>query len=337
MDRNFRRLLDTLAVIPADGKMLSTPQILERLQARGHSMDIRTLQRDLEALEKEFALERDARTTPYGWRWPKRAVRMSLPEMDWSEALSFHLLQKYLQDLLPASVLDHLAPHFRQAEEKLKRQFADAPLKHWPDKVRVVPPGQPMCSPKLSRAVRETMTEALLTGRQAEIQYRRKDDPGPQTWRIHPLGLVQYGRVFYLAVCLFDYEDVRMIALHRIERARLLDDKVRTPSDFSLDRWLNEGAMGFGGDGAIRLVAEFHDKAGHHLVESPLSSDQTVTPLDAGGKSVRVTATVQDTEQLRWWLLGFGGAVEVLEPASLRRSIAKRLRSASARYGKRSS
>jgi predicted DNA-binding transcriptional regulator YafY len=336
MDRNFRRLLDTLAVIPADGK-LSTPQILQRLRARGHNLDIRTLQRDLEDLEREFGLERDARSTPHGWRSPKRAVRISLPEMDWSEALSFHLLQKYLQDLLPASVLEHLAPHFRQADEKLKRQFADAPLKHWPDKVRVVPPGQPMRSPKVSRAVRETVTEALLTGRQAEIQYQRQDDPGPQTWRIHPLGLVQHGRIFYLAVCVFDYEDVRMLALHRIERARLLDDKVRTPSNFSLDRWLKEGAMGFGGNGAIRMVAEFHDKAGLHLAESPLSDDQTVTPLDAEGKSLRVTATVQDTEQLRWWLLGFGGAVEVLKPVSLRSDIAKRLRSAIERYGKKPS
>ncbi len=31
-----------------------------------------------------------------------------------------------------------------------------------------------------------------------------------------------------------------------------------------------------------------------------------------------VESTVLDTAQLRWWLLGFGGRVEVLEPEFLR-------------------
>ena len=33
---------------------------------------------------------------------------------------------------------------------------------------------------------------------------------------------------------------------------------------------------------------------------------------------VRLQATVADTAQLRWWLMGFGGGVEVIKPVSLR-------------------
>jgi predicted DNA-binding transcriptional regulator YafY len=36
---------------------------------------------------------------------------------------------------------------------------------------------------------------------------------------------------------------------------------------------------------------------------------------------VRVTATVANTPQLEWWLLGFGDAVEVVRPAVLRNRI----------------
>jgi predicted DNA-binding transcriptional regulator YafY len=32
----------------------------------------------------------------------------------------------------------------------------------------------------------------------------------------------------------------------------------------------------------------------------------------------RLMATVKDTQELRWWLLGFGEGVEIIEPASLR-------------------
>ena len=334
MDLNFRRLLDTLAAIPANRKA-STSEIHDRLKARGHNVTPRTLQRDLDALASEFAVERDDAAKPYGWRWPKEIPRISLPEMDWPVALSFYLLRRYFAERLPASVLEHLAPHFSEAEAKLRRQFPDIPLKRWPEKVRGAPAGQPLRSPRVLRSVRDTVTEALLTERQLAIRYRRPRDTQPQDWRIHPLGLVQRGRVFYLAVRLFDYQDVRMIVMHRIERATMLADPVQAPQGFSLDRWLDEGAMGFGDGGRLRLVAEFHQGAGRHLLESPLSDDQETTPLEPDAESLRVSATVRDTEQLRWWLLGFGGKVEVIAPAALRRDIASRLRAAAKRYSKR--
>ena len=43
-----------------------------------------------------------------------------------------------------------------------------------------------------------------------------------------------------------------------------------------------------------------------HLLESPLSKDQIVMDLD---DEYEITATVVDTEQLNWWLRGFGDAV----------------------------
>src|SRR3546814_10956944 len=83
--------------------------------------------------------------------------------------------------------------------------------------------------------------------------------------------------------------------------------------------------------GAIRLLARFEWAAAEHLRESPLSQDQTWQP-DESGEAVTVTATVQDDEQLRWWLLAFGGYVEVLEPKKLRREIAASLAAGLAHY-----
>ena len=255
--------------------------------------------------------------------------------MDWSVALSFHLLREHLEGLLPASVLEHLEPYFAEADRKLRDRFRDIPLKRWPEKVRVALPGQPLRSPKVLHAVRDTVTEALLSERQLKIRYRRPHDTEAQEWRLHPLGLVQRGRVFYLAVRLFDYKEVNTIVMHRIERAEKLPDPVRAPKGFTLDRWLEEGAMDFGDGGSLRLVAEFHDGAGRHLLESPLSDDQKTRPLAAKPDSLRVSVTVRDTEQLRWWLLGFGGKVEVIAPAALRRDIASRLRAAASRYARK--
>ena len=43
MDQNFRRLIDTLAVIPANRKA-SSSEILERLRGRRHEVTSRTLE-----------------------------------------------------------------------------------------------------------------------------------------------------------------------------------------------------------------------------------------------------------------------------------------------------
>jgi predicted DNA-binding transcriptional regulator YafY len=43
-----------------------------------------------------------------------------------------------------------------------------------------------------------------------------------------------------------------------------------------------------------------------------------------------VTATVQDTVQLDWWLLGFGSAVLVLEPPALAVRVAEATQSMAA-------
>jgi len=45
-----------------------------------------------------------------------------------------------------------------------------------------------------------------------------------------------------------------------------------------------------------------------------------------------LTATVEDDQTLRWWLLGFGSRVEVLEPAELRAEIAAQVNAAAHRY-----
>jgi predicted DNA-binding transcriptional regulator YafY len=66
------------------------------------------------------------------------------------------------------------------------------------------------------------------------------------------------------------------------------------------------------------------------LLGSPLSVDQVLTALD--DERVLVRATVDNTAELRWWLLGFGDFVEVLAPADLREEFRTRAVAMAARY-----
>ncbi len=66
----------------------------------------------------------------------------------------------------------------------------------------------------------------------------------------------------------------------------------------------------------IRISMLFARQVALYLQETLLSDDQKMTPK--GDDLVQVTATVSGSQQLRWWLLAFGGLVEVLKPEWLR-------------------
>lgn len=115
-------------------------------------------------------------------------------------------------------------------------------------------------------------------------------------------------------------KDVRTLHLHRIQSAERLDKAVTVPEGFNLDDYIASGAFGYReGDSIIRLKAIFEKDATIHLEETPLSDDQQLTEQTDG--NVLVEAAVADTGQLRWWLLGFGGRIEVLEPQKLREEL----------------
>ena len=69
----------------------------------------------------------------------------------------------------------------------------------------------------------------------------------------------------------------------------------------------------------IKLELLFEADAGRHVTEVKLSADQEVT--ERKDRRLLVKATVADSDELRWWLRGFGRDVQVRKPAALRRDI----------------
>jgi predicted DNA-binding transcriptional regulator YafY len=303
--------------IPRYPRKISTADLETSLDAAGYSTSRRTIQRDLDKLSAEFPLMCDG-NRPSGWSWQEDAEIFDVPGMDTSAALTFHLVDAYLARLLPKGCLSALTPHMRRADTLLN-QMEGGGLKSWPDKVRIVQRGQTLYPPAIVPEVMTTVYEALFHDRQFLGEYRSRGEKVAREFVVNPLGLVFSDPVIYLVATLWQYPDIRLFALHRFENARLLMDGCRRPAGFSLDAYLQSGVVEFPvaeGEGKIKLVFRMAADVAHHLQESPLCADQKIGKEQNG--VVRVSGTVADTHQLRWWLLGFGEKVEVLEPTSLR-------------------
>lgn len=309
-----------MRMIPRYPQKITAKALHEKLQAEQFDVTKRTVERDLLVLSEMFPLVSDERDKPYGWSWSKDAPVFDLPGLSHNEALTLAMVEQHLNSLLPSSTLNQLQPYFKAAKQHLSNIPQNERTRSWLNKVRTVPPSQPLLPPTIKPAVQHTVYEALLTDKQLEIKYLKRGEDKAAEYRIHPLAAVQRGSITYLYCRVFDYEDLRILAIHRIQSAAMLENAAKAPVGFAIDEAINSGKFGFGEGKQIRLEAIFRNGAGEHLFETPLSNDQTLTEQVNG--NVKLIATVVDTPQLAWWLLGLGDGVEVIKPASLRQSIA---------------
>jgi predicted DNA-binding transcriptional regulator YafY len=306
--------------IPRYPHKIAAGQLTEHLHAEGHDVTKRTVERDLLALSEVFPLLSDERAKPFGWSWQKDAPQFSLPGMSPLQAMVLNLAKTHLKPLLPAHLLEPLQPYFAQADGTLRQALGKRGVVEWNKRVAVVQPSQPLLPPKVDEKVLAAVHEAVASRRQLELRYRSRSGGKTLGYRAHPLGIVYRGTLGYLACTIADYDDPRMLALHRVESARMLDAAAKTPPGFDLQAYAHSGAFGFMDNGPIRMVLRMTAPSAEHLYETPLSTDQRITS-DSRGGWVRITATVQDNSQLQWWLRGFGKEVEVVEPASLRTQV----------------
>lgn len=312
MGDNFYRQLLMLHTLPRAPGKITTSAIKRHLSAAGHDISLRSVQRDLEDLSESFAITSD-NAKPAGWNWSKDAASIAMPALDAHSALVLQLAKKHLEQILPVDTLGHLAPQFRQAAETLDTRGIG--LRKWQNKVRVLPRGVMLATPKIDAEVQSVIYDSLLKEKQVKVRYRPRLDNKPKEYEINPLGLIVRDRVTYL-IC--EYENkLRQLLLHRIVSAELLDTPSKCPDGFNLDAYILKGEMSFATGEEIQLRFALNEYAARLLRDCPLSADQQISETD-GSEDVIIEATVQDSMELRWWLLSFGDEAEILEPPELR-------------------
>lgn len=305
------------------GSWRGTHHLHEQLSLANFNVSLRTVQRDLNALSKRFPIEKN-NANPQGWRWKEDAPVQSLPHMNLSQAVAFNMVEANLAQLLPPTILDELFPWFDLAQRQLK----DSKITHnWLDRVRIEPATQPLIAPEICRECKDSIYQAIFYEHQISACYTRRNKDTPGEYILNPIAIVQRGVVIYLLATKVNDEKriIRTFALHRFTEVTVEDTKAIIPEDFDLTSYLDSGGMGFahylfkdlpdhGKNTKITLV--FNGKAGTSLTESRLSEDQVVID-DEQQNTQTITATVNLTSQLVWWLRGFGKKLISIEPEIL--------------------
>jgi len=187
--------------------------------------------------------------------------------------------------------------------------------------------------PNVQPEVIKEVHEALLLERRVTLRYKKRGEAAAKDYLLSPQALVIRQGVIYLVATAKDYNDLLHFALHRAVSAKLVETPALRLKSFDIDHYLEtEKAFAYPRQkgATIRLKATIKTALCEHLAERPLSEDQVIQSGSDG--AAVLTATVADTEDLRWWALGLGDSIQVLEPAQLRREMKSKLSSALASY-----
>jgi predicted DNA-binding transcriptional regulator YafY len=315
------RLLSVVSILYSKGSGESGVPVSEIARLTG--MTTRTVYRDINALDEELGVPVfQAGRGRYGIdrKFFLPPLRLSVPEAivlflasrliaRWSDQYDAAVVSAFtkLADALPQPIARHvtatmLAVGEHDPNEPFSRSFS-AVARGWAE------------------------------GRVVEIDY----DPGaapPKSTRVHPYFLEPDAAL--RSVYLIGYDEpaqaMRTYKVERIRSATLTQDRYEIPDDFDPDTWLANswGIWSSDSTPAVRVRLRFDAAVAHRVREAVWHRSQELTELPDGG--VELSVTVAGIVEIRPWILSWGGAVEVLEPADLRDAVAESVREAAGRY-----
>lgn len=305
-------------------RWLGTAKLKEQLHTAGFDVSLRTIQRDLNALAKRFPLEKN-NTTPQGWRWQENAPLQSLPQMSLPQAVAFNMVEVNLAQLLPPAVLQELKPWFELANRQINSNHHIAD--NWLDRVKIIPPTQPLIAPNIDNHIQTQVYTALFEQKQLQTSYYRRGEKHSTDYILNPLAIVQKGVIIYILATRADdpKHTIKTFALHRFAKVKCSKINAYTPKGFDLNQHIDSGALGFRypdiKQKSAKISLTFTPQAGISLLESQLSEDQS---YEQDENRITITATVNITSQLIWWLRGFGKGLLNIQPDFLADAVYER-------------
>lgn len=305
------RLLTLLRLIPLFPRYTTAPVLHEKLHDRGFSVDLRTVQRDLQRLSVPFSLIDQEEGSRKRWSHSESAP-LDLRDMEPATALALYLAEDHLKNLLPQSVLDLLGPQFSKARNYLG-ELETNHLRHWARSVRALPNGKALLPAPIKPEVWREVSTSLLERKQLRVSYLSRSKGEPKTMLLHPAGLLSRHSISYLIGCVESYDDLRQFALHRIQTAECLTEPARLQADFAINDYVHQDLNTAAPIKQVELVADVSPQIAWLLSETPLSPKQSLETLpDSDWKRLR--ATVPDDQETLWWVFGLGEKVCVHEP-----------------------
>jgi len=321
----FQRRLDILDYVPRYPKKVTTRRLLQLLEQNGHGhLLMRTVQRDLEAIEKlgVFGLEVDKRSKPYGWSINLNWKKLNISLMDANSALAFSTLKQVAENLLPESTLHDLSAYFDKAETILENEQTSL-VSHWRKSVALITEQNPVTLPLPDKDALSQIKQALFHKQQISAELKRYLIANkPPIWKrytkINPLGIIQRDNVTTLVCSIGSFHrKIYKFPIAFIKNISVEKQPVVKPQGYDFEQ-VKQSYFATNTSCEIITLQLIAKRDSYFVLSNgKLSENQSIEESERPD-SVLITAQVADTPKLRAFLRGLGNSIEVVAPASVR-------------------
>ncbi len=173
------------------------------------------------------------------------------------------------------------------------------------------------------RRLLEALTNAARERRTIKVRYFSFAQERETSRRLDPYHLWYHAGGLYVVGYCHTRKDVRTFAVERMRRLEFTPHTFTVRPDFDFEAYTRD-AFGLMRDEVITVRVRFRRDQAKYVRERVWHPSQTFEDHEDG--SLTITLRVGGTVEVKRWILGFGAAAEVLEPASLRREIATEAR-----------
>jgi hypothetical protein len=203
-----------LRIVPRAPAKVSVKELCKRLSAGDFPVTKRIVERDLNELSQVFPIVADSCDKPFGWSWLRDASSFDLPGLTLPEALTLTLVEQHLRHYLPPSAVDALCPHFRSAARTFAPLAGQGSRRASPAAAACAAHGRGMPTHRLPRSHSGPPAAPALP------QTRRRRAKCLRHGASARRGAA--GRHDLPNLHVRDYDDVRTLALHRVQQAEAL-------------------------------------------------------------------------------------------------------------------
>jgi predicted DNA-binding transcriptional regulator YafY len=290
----------------------------------------RTIRRDLQALQEAgFSVyDEGEENETKRWRLGGAAFRAVEEGLTVADVAALYLSRALVESLSGWPLADELKQAFTKIERALNPRMREF-LSTLPQVLSAkTGPRAPAASGRLIDITRR-LFDATRDRRAIEMRYFSAASNRAKSYEVEPyrLALAQGG--VYLVGWVPQYGEFRTFAAERIERLSVSDRTFKKTRDLPAN--LFGSSLGVFWGEPERVVVEFDAGIAPFVRGRAWHDSQAIEELSDG--RLRLTLNVSNDWALRSWILGFGGAVRVVEPSSLIQAIVREHEAAAAHYG----
>ena len=203
----------------------------------------------------------------------------------------------------------------RKIESVLSEKLRDE-VRYLQDSILFISSGstEDITETEMVRQLRRAIIERATVRFCYHTRYVRNGQSTQQTREADPYGLVHYANAWHLVAYCHLRQDIRNFRLDRMENLELLSRTFQRPTDFKMHQRRQEEAQ------RVVVRALFDQEVARWVRES---RSYFMVAVEESAQGLLVTLRVRQESEIVQWLLSWGRHVQVLEPESLKRTIAE--------------